>query len=221
MQHLQPYHAQPAAAAASAPQVGGQGEDEEEDSDGWDDSDSDAEEEGREAGKPGSDKGEGEDGGEGEGGDGNTTGGEGGGGKGGKEGGKGGKKKEEGYDYFDEFIDDEGGWEERAVPAVRCMGRLGWQPIVQPAKRHGWRAHTQRRRHPPAEFIQLTEHDKRKPKHTGFFISKVPAVRLACRAPAAQPVQAFGSSACRLLRQQHAMPECLPLLPPLQPAGRD
>lgn len=29
--------------------------------------------------------------------------------------------------------------------------------------------------HPPrpAEFLELLEHDKRKPKHTGFFISKV------------------------------------------------
>lgn len=25
----------------------------------------------------------------------------------------------------------------------------------------------------PAEFLELLEHDKRKPKHTGFFISKV------------------------------------------------
>lgn len=85
-----------------SPQVGAASEEESE-SDGWgDDSDSDAEEEG---GEGGASKEEGEGGG----GDGNTTGGEGGGG--GKK--EGGKKKERGaggdYDYFDDFIDDEGG----------------------------------------------------------------------------------------------------------------
>lgn len=84
------------------PQVGA-GSDEESESDGWgDDSDSDAEEEG---GEGGASKEEGEGGA----GDGNTTGGE-GGGKEGKEGGKAGRKRGAGdYDYFDEFIDDEGG----------------------------------------------------------------------------------------------------------------
>ncbi len=83
-------------------QVGGGASEEESESDGWgDDSDSDAEEEG---GEGGASKEEGEGGG----GDGNTTGGEGGGGA--KK--EGGKKKERGaggdYDYFDDFIDDEG-----------------------------------------------------------------------------------------------------------------
>lgn len=96
-----------------SPQVGAASEEESE-SDGWgDDSDSDAEEEG---GEGGASKEEGEGGG-----DGNTTGGEGGGG--GKK--EGGKKKERGaggdYDYFDDFIDDEGGCWCMGVPIVCGM----------------------------------------------------------------------------------------------------
>lgn len=95
----------------------GAGSEEEEESDGWSDegSDSDAEEEGGEGdGK--------KDGSDGDAGDGATTGGEGGGGK--KDGGKKGKKQEGGYDYFDEFIDDEGGW-----PAFHFYS-AGWLPAA-------------------------------------------------------------------------------------------
>ena len=70
------------------------------------------------------------------------------------------------------------------------MGRLGWQPIVQPAKRHGWRAHTQRRRHPPAEFIQLTEHDSAS--------RSIPASSSARCLPCAWPAGRLRHSLCRL-----------------------